>query len=83
MTTLAEKRALDARINNIFKPIIPQIPPKAVNYFTDGTSPESIGAGQQTNPLNLDSEGKIKFDEKEGSITIRDDSGNIIIYLGL
>ena len=53
MSSLSEKQANEDRINNIFSPRLPDTPPKAVNAFSDGTSPESVGSGQSTEKLTL------------------------------
>jgi hypothetical protein len=72
------KLANDARINNIFNPPMPDAPPKAVNAFSDGTAPETIGSGQQTGETFFGIGKQVSINE-EGTIRLRDSSNNIVI----
>ena len=74
------KLANDARINNIFNPPVPEAPPKAVNSFSDGTAPESIGSGQQTGETFFGQGKQVSINES-GTMRWRDTSNNIVIQI--
>lgn len=79
MATLEEKLANDARLNGIYQPKVSDIPPKAVNNFMQGISPESIGSGEQVGITKI---GRITFDPVNGRIIIADETGIDRVLMG-
>lgn len=78
--TPQEKQSNDDRINNVFNPTISAEPPKAVNAFSNGTAPESIGSGQKTGNWILGSGQTVSVNEN-GRMDWYDNNGNIVIRI--
>ena len=77
---LQQKIDSDDRINGIFRPelALAPVPPKAVNAFSDGVSPESVGSGQLTG-IESSGAGYMKWDTTNNRIIISDGTNDRVV----